>query len=155
MVNRFQGGGPSCLGRFIALQNFIVRSEYPLDLRPSWDGQLAQHGYFRSRFDCLHLVNLPLINWKLFLYSSRIRPTRIAAGIVTGISFIGAGSIIASKGDVKGVTTAASLWVIASIGLMVGFGIYLLPIIATIIVYLILHFGRIEKKRIHSNNIKN
>jgi len=77
-------------------------------------------------------------------------PTRIAAGIVTGISFIGAGSIIASKGDVKGVTTAASLWVIASIGLMVGFGIYILPIIATIIVFLTLHFGRIEKNIIAS-----
>ena len=71
--------------------------------------------------------------------------TRIAAGIVTGISFIGAGSIIASKGDVKGVTTAASLWVVSSIGLMVGFGIYLLPIIAAIITFFILYLGRIKK----------
>lgn len=71
--------------------------------------------------------------------------TRIAAGIVTGISFIGAGSIIASKGDVKGVTTAASLWVVSAIGLMVGFGIYLLPIIAAIITFFILYLGRIKK----------
>jgi len=71
--------------------------------------------------------------------------TRIAAGIVTGISFIGAGSIIASKGDVKGVTTAASLWVISAIGLMVGFGIYLIPIIAAIITFLVLYLGRIKK----------
>ena len=83
---------------------------------------------------------------------SSFDPTRIAAGIVTGISFIGAGSIIASKGDVKGVTTAASLWVIASIGLLVGFGIYLLPIIATVIVFLTLHYGGIEKKKIHSKS---
>ena len=46
--------------------------------------------------------------------------TRIAAGIVTGISFIGAGSIIAAKGDVRGLTTAASLWVVSAIGLLVG-----------------------------------
>jgi putative Mg2+ transporter-C (MgtC) family protein len=72
--------------------------------------------------------------------------TRIAAGIVTGISFIGAGSIIASKGDVKGVTTAASLWVVSAIGLMVGFGIYLLPIIAAIITFFILYLGRIKKE---------
>jgi len=71
--------------------------------------------------------------------------TRIAAGIVTGISFIGAGSIIASKGDVKGVTTAASLWVVSAIGLMVGFGIYLLPIVAAVITFFILYLGRIKK----------
>ena len=74
--------------------------------------------------------------------------TRIAAGIVAGISFIGAGSIIAAKGDVKGITTAASLWVISAVGLMIGLGNYLLPIIATIIVFMILRLGRIEKKKI-------
>jgi putative Mg2+ transporter-C (MgtC) family protein len=74
--------------------------------------------------------------------------TRIAAGIVTGISFIGAGSIIASKGDIKGITTAASLWVVAAIGLMIGFGIYLLPIIATIITFIILQLGRVKKRKI-------
>lgn len=74
--------------------------------------------------------------------------TRIASGIVAGISFIGAGSIIATKGDVKGITTAASLWVIAAVGLMVGLGNYLLPVIATIIIFLVLRLGRIEKKKI-------
>ena len=71
--------------------------------------------------------------------------TRIAAGVVAGISFIGAGSIIALRGDVKGLTTAASLWVIAAIGLMIGLGNYLLPIIATVISFLILRFDRIKK----------
>jgi putative Mg2+ transporter-C (MgtC) family protein len=71
--------------------------------------------------------------------------TRIAAGIVTGISFIGAGSIIASKGDIKGITTASSLWVVAGIGLMVGFGIYLLPIVAAIIAFFVLYLGRKKK----------
>ena len=74
--------------------------------------------------------------------------TRIAAGIVAGISFIGAGSIIATKGDVKGITTAASLWVMAAVGLMVGLGNYLLPVIATIIIFLVLRLGRIEKKKV-------
>jgi putative Mg2+ transporter-C (MgtC) family protein len=72
--------------------------------------------------------------------------TRIAAGIVAGISFIGAGSIIALRGDVKGLTTAASLWVVAAIGLILGLGNYLLPIIATIIAYIILRLDRVEKK---------
>jgi putative Mg2+ transporter-C (MgtC) family protein len=74
-------------------------------------------------------------------------PARIAAGIVAGISFIGAGSIIASKGDVRGITTAASMWVVAAIGLMVGLGNYVLSVIATVIVFLILRMGRIEKKK--------
>jgi len=69
--------------------------------------------------------------------------TRIAAGIVAGISFIGAGSIIASKGDVRGLTTAASLWVVASIGLMIGLGNYILPVIASIIAFFVLRLGRI------------
>ncbi len=73
---------------------------------------------------------------------------RIAAGIVAGISFIGAGSIIASKGDVRGLTTAASLWVMAAIGIMIGLGNYLLPIVATIIAFVVLHFRRMEKKNI-------
>ena len=72
--------------------------------------------------------------------------TRIAAGVVAGISFIGAGSIIALRGDVKGLTTAASLWVMAAIGLIVGLGNYILPIITTIIAYVILRLDRVEKK---------
>jgi putative Mg2+ transporter-C (MgtC) family protein len=77
--------------------------------------------------------------------------TRIAAGIVAGISFIGAGSIIALRGDVKGLTTASSLWVIAAIGLIIGLGNYLLPIVATVIAYVILRLDRIAKKRLNNN----
>ncbi|MBN2066099.1 MAG: MgtC/SapB family protein [Candidatus Thermoplasmatota archaeon] len=75
--------------------------------------------------------------------------TRIAAGVVAGISFIGAGSIIALRGDVKGLTTAASLWVIAAVGLMIGLGNYLLPIIAIIIAYVTLRLDRVEKEKIN------
>ncbi|MEM2661156.1 MAG: MgtC/SapB family protein, partial [Nitrososphaeria archaeon] len=49
-------------------------------------------------------------------------PARVAAGIVTGIGFIGAGTIIAEQGKVVGITTAASLWVTAAIGLTIGIG---------------------------------
>ena len=51
--------------------------------------------------------------------------SRIAAGIVTGTAFIGAGTIIASKQHVVGLTTAASIWVVGALGLMVGLGNYL------------------------------
>ena len=78
--------------------------------------------------------------------------TRIAAGIVAGISFLGAGSIIASKGDVRGLTTAASLWVVAGIGLIVGLGNYLIPVIVTIITFFVLRLGKVEKKNVDKDN---
>lgn len=77
-----------------------------------------------------------------------IDATRIAAGIVAGISFIGAGSIIAGKGDVRGLTTAACLWVVAAIGLMIGLGNYLLPIVVAIITFFVLKLGIVEKKKL-------
>jgi len=67
-----------------------------------------------------------------------VDPARVAAGIVTGIGFLGAGSIIATGGQITGITTAATLWVVASIGLAVGIGEYTLAIVSTILVYLIL-----------------
>ena len=65
-------------------------------------------------------------------------PARIAAGIVTGIGFIGAGAIIAEQDRVVGITTAASLWVTAAIGLTVGIGEYLLSITTTILALVVL-----------------
>ena len=79
--------------------------------------------------------------------SNSIDAARIAAGIVTGISFIGAGSIIAGKQDVRGLTTAASLWVIAAIGLMVGLGNFVLPAFSTIIAFFVLRLGVVSDKK--------
>lgn len=72
--------------------------------------------------------------------------SRIAAGIVTGIGFIGAGSIIATRGQVHGVTTAASLWIVAAIGLMLGLGNYVLSLIAAILSFGILRIGKVERE---------
>lgn len=71
---------------------------------------------------------------------------RIAAGIVTGIGFIGAGTIIASKGDIKGITTAASLWTTSAIGLLVGIDEYFIGITATGLVLFILLLDFLIKK---------
>jgi putative Mg2+ transporter-C (MgtC) family protein len=61
---------------------------------------------------------------------------RIAAQIIPGIGFIGAGSILHSKGGVSGLTTAATLFVVASIGMATGGGLYLPAIFATILIFL-------------------
>ena len=79
------------------------------------------------------------------IYYFDIDPARIAAGIVPGIGFIGAGSIIAEKGRVQGITTAASLWCVAAIGLTVGVGAYVLAVVSTVLVFGILWLKRAEK----------
>ena len=62
---------------------------------------------------------------------------RIAAQIVTGIGFLGAGTILQSRGTVTGLSTAASLWAVAGIGLATGTGMYLVAVVATIAIVLI------------------
>src|SRR3989338_4811814 len=69
-------------------------------------------------------------------------PTRIAAGVITGIGFLGAGTIIRERQEVRGLTTAASLWVVAAIGLAVGVGFYKAGIFATVLALMVLFFLR-------------
>lgn len=63
-----------------------------------------------------------------------VDPTRIAAQIVTGIGFLGAGAIVKEGATIKGLTTAASLWATAALGMAVGAGAHLLGAVATAIV---------------------
>lgn len=72
-------------------------------------------------------------------------PSRVAAGIVVGIGFLGAGTIIrGEEGIVVGLTTAATIWIIAAIGLAVGAGLYLLALVSTAITGGILMFPKIK-----------
>lgn len=64
--------------------------------------------------------------------------TRIAAQIITGIGFLGAGTIIQSQGNVVGLTSAAVIWVMSAVGMLTGFGFPIIAIIITIIVLLFL-----------------
>ncbi len=74
-------------------------------------------------------------------------PTRIIAAIVTGIGFLCAGTIIRSGDNVTGLTTSASLWVVACIGIAVGAGYWTAALISTFIVFWILYGLRsVEKK---------
>jgi putative Mg2+ transporter-C (MgtC) family protein len=65
-------------------------------------------------------------------------PSRVAAQVVSGIGFIGAGTIIFRREIVRGLTTAASIWAVAAIGLAVGGGMYLAAIVATVLALVIL-----------------
>lgn len=67
-------------------------------------------------------------------------PGRIAAQVVTGVGFLGAGAIIQMKGSVRGLTTAAGIWMVATIGMAVGLGMYALSITATLLILVVLHW---------------
>jgi putative Mg2+ transporter-C (MgtC) family protein len=67
-------------------------------------------------------------------FGSRVDPTRIAAQIVTGVGFLGAGSILRQGEYVRGLTTAASIWVVASLGMAVGFGYIGVALFSTVVV---------------------
>ncbi len=74
-------------------------------------------------------------------------PGRIAAQVLTGIGFLGAGAIMQSHGSVYGLTTAACIWVVAVIGLAVGAGMFLPAIVATLLTFSVLvSLERLEKR---------
>lgn len=73
--------------------------------------------------------------------------TRIASQIIPGIGFIGAGSILREKGSVTGLTTAATIFVVAAIGMAIGGGLYWLAIFATVLIYFALELlGWVERR---------
>lgn len=74
-------------------------------------------------------------------------PGRVAAQVITGIGFLGAGAIIQMKGSVKGLTTAAGIWMVATIGMAVGVGMYIVSCIATLlIIFILVTIERYEHK---------
>jgi putative Mg2+ transporter-C (MgtC) family protein len=89
--------------------------------------------------------------WRDFTFSTRsgvvFDPTRVAAQIVTGIGFLGAGAIIRQGLSVRGLTTAATLWVVAAIGLASGAGYYSAAAVTTAVVLLTLWPLRIVARR--------
>ncbi|MFZ0033838.1 MAG: MgtC/SapB family protein [Sedimentisphaerales bacterium] len=72
--------------------------------------------------------------------------TRIAAQIVTGVGFLGAGAVIQDRGGIHGLTTAATIWLVASVGMACGAKLYLLAVISTFIAIVVLvGLGQLEK----------
>ncbi len=68
----------------------------------------------------------------------RADPARLIAQVVSGIGFLGAGTIIVTRHNISGLTTAASLWAVAGIGLAIGMGYYPIAIVSSVFVFLVL-----------------
>jgi len=74
-------------------------------------------------------------------------PGRIAAQVISGIGFLGAGTIMREGATVRGLTTAAGLWVVACIGLAVGAGLYIPAIVTTILIlFILIYFVEFEER---------
>lgn len=100
------------------------------------------------------LMLLMVYQWQLvpqqYLDTVRTDPTRMAQGIMTGIGFLGAGVIIKEGLTVRGLTTAASIWMTSAIGIVIGMGFYFPALIATILTILTLSTFRWVEAKIPS-----
>ncbi len=97
------------------------------------------------------LMLITIFQWELLanapLDTIRVDPTRMAQGIMTGIGFLGAGVILKENFTVRGLTTAASIWLTASVGIVIGMGLYFAAILATVLALAILIiFRKLEKR---------
>jgi len=81
-------------------------------------------------------------------------PTRLGAQVISGIGFLGAGTILREGFSVKGLTTAASLWAVSCIGLAIGAGYYVGAFVCTVVIYVTLNtLKRFISKSNHSKNL--
>ena len=100
-------------------------------------------GYRTHVLVCVGSTMFTLISLSLVAPSgSSVDTMRVAAGVVTGIGFLAAGSIFRDKDRVRGMTTAADIWVLAAIGMGVGLGLYVLALMATAISLTVLILGK-------------
>lgn len=123
-----------------------------IGLERAYHGRLA--GLRTHTLVCISSAVLMLVTvfqWDLLrdvpLQTVRIDPTRMAQGIMTGIGFLGAGVIMKEKFSIRGLTTAASIWITASIGITAGVGFYVAAITATFCTLVVLiAFAWLERK---------
>ncbi len=110
-------------------------------------------GFRTQLIVCVAAVLIMIISENYYLYlerldpSFRIDPARIAAGALIGIGFLGAGVIVKSGVAIRGLTTAASIWIVSAIGLAIGAGLYLEGVVTTAItITALVLLRKIEKK---------
>ena len=97
---------------------------------------------------CALFTIVSYAGFKEFVGTTSFDPSRIAAGILTGIGFIGAGTILRRENKIEGVTTAAGLWVTSAIGVAVGLKFYVLAIFTALLSLFVLTILRSAEYKI-------
>lgn len=127
-----------------ALAGAIVGVERELHDKPA--------GFRTNMLICVGAAMFTILSRRL-AEGTAADPTRIAAQIVSGVGFLGAGAIIQSRGNVYGLTTAATIWVVAAIGVALGGGHYLYGLIASAAVAAILYSDRFVFERLQARHL--
>jgi putative Mg2+ transporter-C (MgtC) family protein len=131
------------LGFIIGFEREVMHK--PAGLRTNMLVALGSCGFTMLTFELFHTFNAgvptPLGD-----------PIRIINGIMEGLGFLAAGSIIQSRGSVEGVTTAATIWVVGAVGLSCGVGNYYLAVGITVLAYIVLTVLRIVESRFLGKN---
>jgi putative Mg2+ transporter-C (MgtC) family protein len=110
-------------------------------------------GFRTQLLVCVACVLLMIISESYYVQGStsteviRIDPTRIAAGAMTGVGFLGAGVIIKTGATVQGLTTAACIWIVSAIGIAIGAGQYVAATVGFVITFISLWFLRLLETR--------
>ncbi|MEK3733488.1 MULTISPECIES: MgtC/SapB family protein [Paenibacillus] len=87
-------------------------------------------------------------------FNVRIDPARLATAVITGIGFLGAGTILFTGKSITGLTTAASIWVVGAVGLAVGAGFYFAAIVSTLLILLnLVVFNKLEQRYIRGSKM--
>ena len=82
-------------------------------------------------------------------------PARVAAQVISGVGFLGAGAILQNKGSIRGLTTAAGIWIVAALGLAIGVGLYWIAIITTaFILFTLIRLERYEHQVMSERSAK-
>ena len=87
---------------------------------------------------CVVMITGQLIFWQYSPHGSNADPARLAAQVITGVGFLGAGTIMREGANVKGLTTAASLWTVACLGIAAGGGYYLVALAGMVLILITL-----------------
>lgn len=137
-------------GWIIAMQNFGWESMLQIFLAALLGGLIGLEREWRGRDAGLRTNMLISMGACLFtvisihgfpLQGSSAQDTaRVAAQVVTGIGFLGAGAFIHARGRTKGMTTAATIWIVAAIGMTVGVEAYALAVFSSVVTLIILRF---------------
>ncbi|WP_042279905.1 MgtC/SapB family protein [Candidatus Protochlamydia sp. R18] len=106
--------------------------------RTSWFAGLRTHMLVCMGSSLLMIVSQYGFNDVLRSQLIVLDPSRVAAQVVSGIGFLGTGTILFWKNTIKGLTTAASLWAVAAVGLSIGGGLYLAAISMTVMIFIVL-----------------
>jgi putative Mg2+ transporter-C (MgtC) family protein len=127
-------------GHFLAGLVFVFVAGFMIGLERGTRGEPA--GVRTHTLVCLGAMLFTIVS----RYVDPAAPSRISANVVVGMGFLGAGIIMHERGSVHGLTTSATLWLVAAIGVAIGYGFYLMAFLSTVAAFAILKLPHIGEQ---------